>query len=111
MANDKVVILQEKTFEDEVLKSAQPVLVDFWASWCGPCRMIAPLVDQLADEYYGKARVAKVDVDENPGLAAQYGVTSIPTLLVFKNGQVFDKAVGARGKQDLAALLDGALKA
>ncbi len=109
MASDKVVKLTETDFEAVALKAVVPVLVDFWASWCGPCRMVAPFVDQLAEEYDGRAVIAKVDVDESPALAGQYGVMSIPTLMVFKNGAMVEKCVGARGKSDLAAMIERAL--
>ncbi len=98
------------TFENDVLKSSEPVLVDFWATWCGPCRMIAPAVEQLAGEYEGRAKVAKVDVDECPDIARKYGVMSIPTLIVFKDGQPANKAVGALPKPKIAEMLDGTLK-
>ena len=83
----------------------KPVLVDFWATWCGPCRMIAPVIEEIAAEFEGKAVVGKVDVDEEPGLAQRYGIMSIPTLIVFKGGKVVEQAVGARGKADVAAML------
>ena len=83
----------------------KPVLVDFWATWCGPCRMIAPVIEEIAAEFEGKAVVGKVDVDEEPGLAQRYGIMSIPTLIVFKGGKVGEQAVGARGKADVAAML------
>jgi thioredoxin 1 len=93
-------------FEGEVLKSAVPVLVDFWAVWCGPCRAIAPAVDQVAAEYSGKAKVMKVNVDEEPELASKYGVQSIPTLAIFKNGSLVDQIVGLVPKDTIAAKLD-----
>jgi thioredoxin 1 len=100
----------DTNFEELVIKSDKPVLVDFWAEWCGPCRMITPLVVELANEYEGKALVGKVDVDENPGITAKYGVRNIPTILFFKDGQVVDKQVGAVPKQTLAGKIDALLK-
>lgn len=96
-------------FDQEVLRSDIPVFVDFWATWCGPCRMVAPFVDQLADEYAGRAKVGKVNVDEEPDLAQRYGVMSIPTLMVVKKGQVVAKQSGALPKARMAAMLDQAL--
>ena len=96
-------------FDEKVLKSDIPVLVDFWAEWCGPCKAIGPSVEQIATEYDGKARVYKVDVDAHADLASQYGVMSIPALLVFKGGKVVDQMVGAGPKQAIAGLLDRAL--
>ncbi len=91
---------------EEILNSEKPVLVDFWAEWCGPCRMIGPIVEELAGEYEGKAIVAKVDVDSNPNVSAKYGIRSIPTLLVFKNGEIVDKQVGAVPKNILVQKLE-----
>ena len=91
---------------NEIIQSEKPVLVDFWAEWCGPCRMIAPIVEELASDYDGKAVVGKVDVDSNPQMSAKFGIRSIPTLLVFKNGEVVDKQIGAVGKSILAEKLN-----
>ncbi|MBI5541542.1 MAG: thioredoxin [Bacteroidia bacterium] len=96
----------DANFEELVVKSDKPVLVDFWAEWCGPCRMIAPLVHELAEEYNGKAVFGKVDVDNNVGVASKYGIRNIPTILFFKNGQVVDKQVGAVPKKALAEKID-----
>jgi thioredoxin 1 len=100
----KTLELTDATF-DETLKSDKPVLVDFWAEWCGPCKMIGPVVEELANDYEGKAVIAKLNVDENPQATARFGVRSIPTLLVFKNGQIVDKQVGAVPKSVLAGKL------
>lgn len=102
--------LTSGNFNEEVLNSDKPVLVDFWATWCGPCRMIAPVVEQLSSEYDGRAKVGKLDVDESPDIARQYGVMSIPTLMVFKGGKVAAKVVGALPKPKLNEMLDNALK-
>ena len=106
MASSLILTLTQENFPQQVLQSSTPVLVDFWAEWCGPCKMIAPLLDELADEYDGKVKIGKVNVDEQQSIAAQYGVRAIPTLLVFHNGQVADQIVGARSKRDLKASLD-----
>jgi thioredoxin 1 len=100
----KTLELTDATF-DEAIKGEKPVLVDFWAEWCGPCKMIGPAVEELANDYEGKAVVAKLNVDENPQITARFGVRSIPTLLVFKNGQIVDKQVGAVPKSVLASKL------
>jgi thioredoxin 1 len=104
-----IVHITETTFESEVLKSPTPVLVDFWAEWCGPCKMIAPVLDQIATEYKDKLRIAKVDVDSNQGTAMRYGVRSIPTLMLFRNGVVEAQHVGMLSKSQLNKLLDGKL--
>jgi len=101
----KAIDLTDGTFEQEVLKSDVPVLVDFWATWCGPCRHVAPVVEELAGEFDGKAKVAKVDVDECPGVAGDYGVSSIPTLILFKGGEEVERIVGAQPKSILADLI------
>jgi thioredoxin 1 len=101
-----VLEFTDANFESEVLKSDVPVLVDFWAPWCGPCRMIAPTVEQIANDYAGKVRVGKVNTDENPQVAARLNISSIPTLLLFKGGQVVDKTIGVVPKQNLTALID-----
>ena len=95
------VILTEKNFEKEVLKSDKPVLVDFWATWCGPCRMLAPTIAKIAEEQEGKVKVCKLDVDECPTLAAKFGISSIPTLMVFENGQVKASSVGVQSKSQI----------
>jgi thioredoxin 1 len=95
------VAVTEQSFEAEVVQSSVPVLVDFWAAWCGPCRAIAPTVEELAGEYAGKLKVVKVEVDENPDVSGKYGVQSIPTLLVFKNGEVVERLIGAYPKNML----------
>lgn len=99
----------DSNFEQEVLNSETPVLVDFWAEWCGPCRMIGPIVEELATEYDGKAKIGKMNIDNNPGTPMKYGVRSIPTLLVFKNGEVVDKVVGAVPKTTLTDKIDNQL--
>ena len=106
MASPLIVTLTQEIFAQQVLQSPVPVLVDFWAEWCGPCKMIAPLLDELADEYDGKAKIGKVNIDEQQALAAEYGVRAIPTLLLFHKGQVADQIVGARSKRDFKASLD-----
>ncbi len=101
--------LTGQDFESKVIKSEVPVLIDFWAEWCGPCRMIGPYIEALATEYNGKAKVYKVDVDAEGELAMRFGVMSIPTLLIFKDGKLFDQMVGASSKQQIASVLERAL--
>ena len=98
--------INDADFETEVLKSDQPVLVDFWAPWCGPCRQIAPLVDEITSENEGSAKVVKINIDDSPAAAQQYGVTSIPTLMVFKGGEVVERFIGAQPKARLQEALD-----
>src|SRR6266487_4683189 len=106
MAAPNILTLTESNFDQEVLKSPTPVLVDFWAEWCGPCKMVAPILDELATEYDGKVKIAKLNIDEYQGLATEYGIRAIPTLLIFKDGQVTDQIVGLRSKRDFKSKLD-----
>ena len=105
----KPVDVTDGTFETEVLKSDKPVLVDFWAPWCGPCRMVAPVVEELSEEYGGKVKFLKLNTDDNVNTAATYGIRSIPTLLMFKGGQPIDQIIGFRPKGDLKKVIDKAL--
>lgn len=109
MASENVVQVSDSSFESEVLKSSVPVLVDFWAGWCGPCKAIAPAIDELANHYAGQVKVAKVNVDENPATPGKYGVRGIPTLILFKDGQIVDQVVGAVPKNQLDGLIKKAL--
>lgn len=106
---DNVKQVTDDQFETEILKSDLPALVDFWAAWCGPCRAIGPVVEELAGEYQGKVKVAKMNVDENPKTPGQYGIRAIPTLIVFKDGQVAEQITGAVSKSHIAAALDKVL--
>jgi thioredoxin 1 len=103
------IAITDATFDEVVLKSDKPVLVDFWAAWCGPCRMVGPIIEELSKEFEGKAVVGKVDVDANQEFAAKYGVRNIPTVLVFKNGEVVAKQVGVAPKQNYADAISAAL--
>lgn len=98
--------LTSSNFDGEVLKSNVPVLVDFWATWCGPCRMVAPIIESIASEYEGKIKVGKAEVDEEGALAAQYGIVSVPTILMFVNGKVVDKLVGAHSKDSFEDMIE-----
>jgi thioredoxin 1 len=104
--NPNLVTITDSNFEEEVLNAEVPVLVDFWAAWCGPCRQIAPIVEDLADEFEGRAKIGKVNVDDNPQVAQQFGVRSIPTLLFFKDGEVAEQLVGAMPKGPLKKKLE-----
>ena len=103
--SENVVTLTNANFESEVKKAGTPILVDFWAEWCGPCRMVAPVLEQIADELVGKVRIGKVNVDEENGLAGRYGIQSIPTLLLFKDGKVVDQFIGATSRDVLVKML------
>ena len=109
--SDAVVQVSDSTFDAEVLKSNVPVLVDFWAEWCGPCRMVAPVVEEVAKQYKGRIKVAKVDVDQNQKIATQYSIRSIPSLYVFKGGRVVEQIVGAVPKHQIVSVIDGVLAA
>ncbi len=100
------ITITESSFDEVVLQAAVPVLVDFWAEWCGPCKMLAPTIEELAGDYSGKAVVGKVNVDQNPGLAEKYGIRGIPTLIIFKNGENVEQVVGVQPKQALQELID-----
>lgn len=107
--SDKIVHLSDAAFEKDVLESDQPVLVDYWAEWCGPCKMIAPILEEIAQEYDGRVTIAKLNIDENPATPLKYGIRGIPTLMLFKDGGVEATKVGALSKSQLAAFLDSNL--
>ena len=104
--SDKIVYLSDDSFETDVLQADGPVLVDYWAEWCGPCKVIAPILDEIASEYNGKVRIAKLNIDDNPQTPPKYGIRGIPTLMLFKNGNVEATKVGALSKSQLTAFLD-----
>lgn len=109
MASQTVLELTDSNFEDEVIKSDQPVLVDFWAEWCQPCRMLAPTIDELANEYEGKVKVGKIDTDGNRDVSVKYGITAIPTVILFKNGEIEKKFVGLTPKDQFKSAIDETL--
>ncbi len=106
MASEKIITLNEDNFDDKVSKAAGPILIDFWAAWCAPCKAVAPSLEALAEEMEGRANVAKVDVDSNGDLANRFGIRSIPTLMVFKNGKVVDQLVGAAPKDQIQRMME-----
>ena len=110
MSEEKVKHIKDENFEQEVIKSDIPTLVDFWAPWCGPCLMVAPVVEELADKYKGQVKMTKINVDENPMVAQMFQIMSIPTLMVFKGGEVVGKIIGFRGKEPLEELIKKALQ-
>jgi thioredoxin 1 len=107
--SDHVVQVTDKNFEEEILKSDTPALVDFWAGWCGPCRMVSPIIEELAEEYKGRLKVAKINVDDNLNTPSQYGIRGIPALLLFKNGELVDQVIGAASKAHLVQFIEKAL--
>ncbi|HEU4459038.1 MAG TPA: thioredoxin TrxA [Methylibium sp.] len=109
MASELIKHVSDASFDDDVMKSGKPVLVDYWAEWCGPCKMIAPILDEVAKDYDGKLQIAKMNVDENRDVPAKYGIRGIPTLMLFKDGQLAATKVGALSKSQLTAFLDGNL--
>jgi thioredoxin 1 len=111
MASENVMEITDANFDEQVLKSTQPVLVDFWAEWCGPCRMLSPTIEKLAGDYAARVKVGKVDTDSNRDIATKYGISAIPTVILFKGGQIAKKFVGLRKEQDFKQALDEVLAA
>ena len=109
LVSEQIAHVTDDSFESEVLKSSQPVLVDYWAEWCGPCKMIAPVLDEIAGEYAGKVKIAKLNIDDNPNTPPRYGIRGIPTLMLFKEGEVEATKVGAVSKSQLTAFIDSNL--
>ena len=109
MASPNIITLTQEDFNQQVLQSPVPVVVDFWAEWCGPCKMLGPILDELADEYGGRLKIGKVNIDEHQELATRFGIQSIPTLLLFREGQVTEQIVGLRSKRELKTKFDGAV--
>jgi len=107
--NENIINVTDSTFDDEVIKSELPVLLDYWAEWCGPCKMIAPILDDIANEYIGKIKVAKINIDDNPNTPAKFGVRGIPTLMIFKLGSIEATKVGALSKSQLSAFIDSTI--
>ena len=107
--SNHIINVTDSNFEQEVLSSEIPVLLDYWAEWCGPCKMIAPILNDIADEYSGKIKVAKINIDENPGTPAKFGVRGIPTLMIFKSGSIEATKVGAMSKSQLSAFIDSTI--
>ena len=107
--SNNIINVTDSTFEQEVLSSEIPVLLDYWAEWCGPCKMIAPILNDIADEYSGKIKVAKLNIDENPGIPVKFGVRGIPTLMIFKSGSIEATKVGAMSKSQLSAFIDSTI--
>ncbi len=103
--SDNLVILSDGNFDTEIKKADAPILVDFWATWCGPCRVVAPILEQIAVDLKGKVRIGKLDVDQNPAIATQFGIPSIPTLVLFKNGRVVDQMIGAQSREAIAGMI------
>lgn len=107
--NENIINVTDSTFDDEVIKSELPVLLDYWAEWCGPCKMIAPILDNIANEYIGKIKVAKINIDDNPNTPAKFGVRGIPTLMIFKSGSIEAIKVGALSKSQLSTFIDSTI--